>query len=126
MQYRTMREPTRSEVAMLLDMLADGGPGNPPLLIDVPDGSSEPCGHEHLVETIRTWSKAYPLDVFPEPDWPSIDPHLRTVVSAGMGRHVIGRLVEVLEANAPRVIFIDDTPARDDGPNHDYRGRHDA
>ncbi len=55
------------------------------------------CDHQELIDKIVTWSKAYPLDVFPEPeDWDAIDPRIRTVVSASMGRHVINRLLELV------------------------------
>ena len=52
------------------------------------------CEHEALIETIRIWSQAYPLEVFPEPNHKDTG-HDPTLCSASMGRHIIGRLMEV-------------------------------
>ena len=54
------------------------------------------CGHEELMEKLETWAQAYPLSVFPEPDFDSIDPAIRTSLSASMGRHVIARLLALV------------------------------
>ena len=53
------------------------------------------CGHEELVQTIRTWSKAYPVEVFPPPP-PGQHGVSVDACSAAMGRHVIGRLMELI------------------------------
>lgn len=60
------------------------------------------CEHEELVELIHTWSRAYPVEVFPEPDH-SQTGHDPTLCSAAMGRHIIGRLMELLPQEAPEV-----------------------
>ena len=54
-----------------------------------------PCGHEELIRTIRTWSKAYPVEAFPPP--PKGE-HAVTIdgCHAHAGRHIIGRLMELI------------------------------
>jgi hypothetical protein len=56
---------------------------------------AEGCGHETLIETIITWSKAYPIEVFPLPPFgehgESVD-----ACSARMGRHIISRLMDLI------------------------------
>ena len=59
---------------------------------------TEQCGHEDLIATIQRWSEAYPIEVFPEPDHKATG-HDPTSCSAAMGRHVIGRLMELIERN---------------------------
>ena len=49
-----------------------------------------------LVEVIRIWNQAYPLSVFPEPPRGEHGSTIDTC-SARMGRHVIGRLMEIIE-----------------------------
>ena len=58
------------------------------------------CGHDELVETIRTWAKAYPLSVFPEP--PDGE-HGETVdaCSARASRHVIEVLMKLVSPVCP-------------------------
>ncbi len=48
-----------------------------------------------LIATIERWSHAYPLEVFPDPPYQE---HGSTVdaCSARMGRHIIGRLMELI------------------------------
>lgn len=59
------------------------------------------CSHGDLIETIVTWSKAYPEDVFPRPDFDKLNATTEgalhtTQVSADMGRHIIGVLMELI------------------------------
>jgi len=51
--------------------------------------------YDPLIETITIWSDAYPLDVFPEPP-PGEHGDTVDACSARMGRHVIGRLLDVI------------------------------
>jgi hypothetical protein len=59
-----------------------------------------------LLDRIREWSKAYPLDVFPEPDMKKAAKALKAVgltldaVSASNMRHVITRLMEDVPGQA--------------------------
>ena len=48
-----------------------------------------------LIDSIRTWSKAYPIDVFPPPPKGK---HAATIdgCHAHAGRHIIGRLMELI------------------------------
>ena len=63
------------------------------------DDPAAVCGHEELVETIITWSKAYPLSVFPEP--PKGE-HGQTIdtCSARALRHAFGVLGGMLDVAA--------------------------
>ncbi len=68
---------------------------NPPSLADDPAA----CAHTELIETIRTWAKAYPLAVFPEPP-PGEHGATVDACSARVARHVLGRLVELINGAA--------------------------
>ena len=54
-----------------------------------------------LATKIREWSHAYPLEVFPEPDHAATG-HDPTLCSASMGRHVIGRLMKIIDTEETR------------------------
>ena len=77
---------TRPEVKSSAEPVSEGGDGT----------ALRECGHEDLIAKIIDWSLAYPLSVFPEPDFDAIDPAIRTAVSASMGRHVIRQLLELI------------------------------
>jgi hypothetical protein len=59
--------------------------------------------HDALTQIIR-WSEAYPLDVFPEPDFKAVNLALKAAglsldqVSASNMRHVISRVGEIARA----------------------------
>lgn len=57
------------------------------------------CGHIDLIETIRSWAKAYPISVFPEPP---AGEHGQTVdaCSARALRHAFKVLVGMLDVAA--------------------------
>lgn len=48
---------------------------------------------EEALQKIQSWCEAYPLDIFPEPDWDEVEsrlgPKLLTLVSASNMRHVV-------------------------------------
>lgn len=58
---------------------------------------------EHAAERIRAWAEAYPLDVFPEPDWTAVHEALHAAgisvasVSASNFRFVLKRVRAMLE-----------------------------
>ena len=54
------------------------------------------CNHEELVEKIRLWAQAYPIEAFPEPDHKATG-HDPTLCSASMGRHILGQLTELID-----------------------------
>jgi hypothetical protein len=55
---------------------------------------------ENAIQKIRNWCNAYPLDVFPEPDFKEVQklfgPKLLTEVSASNMRHVINGVRDLL------------------------------
>jgi hypothetical protein len=57
------------------------------------------CGHRELIEAIQRWSEAYPVEVFPEPP-PGEHGVSVDACSAAMGRHIIGRLMELISVDA--------------------------
>lgn len=75
------------------------------------DHCSNPlCQHGELLHRLHEWSKAYPEDIFPKPDYPALNATPEgashtTTVAADMGRHVIARL---LEAECKHVHPLDD------------------
>ena len=58
---------------------------------------------EETLERIRQWTLAYPLDIFPEPDWKKARALLEAggmtldSVSAGASRRVVNGIAKIIE-----------------------------
>lgn len=57
---------------------------------------------EEALQKIQSWCEAYPLDIFPEPDWDEVKsrlgPKLLTRVSASNMRHVVEGVAKLCKA----------------------------